>query len=147
MKTVKLPDHPGDLIRLAIKDLEKVEKSKDYVVHMLDWHLPLKNGKCLVCMAGAVMANTLKVDKKYYAEPGRFGEQEKGKLNAINQFRVGDIYLGLIHLNFDESTARSIHEEWYKAETFPPPYYTEDPKAFKACMLRMADFFDKRIPK
>lgn len=42
-------------ITLAMKDLQRAEKSPDYVIDMLNWHNPKSDG-CHVCLAGAVMA-------------------------------------------------------------------------------------------
>ena len=62
-----LPSKPWNLIRLAIKDLEKCEIDPNYKIDMDVWHLPPNehissdDGKCWVCLAGSVMAKHFKV--------------------------------------------------------------------------------------
>lgn len=57
-----LPLDPSELLTLAANDLRAVGDNPDYQVYMGDWHAP--DGRvCSVCLAGAVMAGTLKVPK------------------------------------------------------------------------------------
>lgn len=74
MKTdVKLPDKLSDLLELAVNDAMSLENSNNYVLNMLDWHSPYvetTGTKCNVCMAGAVMACTLKVPSYQKMFPG-----------------------------------------------------------------------------
>ena len=51
-----LPSKLSDVILIALEDLEKAEKSKEYEIDMDDWYKP--NGVCKVCFAGAVMAQS-----------------------------------------------------------------------------------------
>ena len=51
---------PSTKIRMAIKDLEAVERSAKYEVDMDTWHTAARHdtdGRCRVCLAGSVMAN------------------------------------------------------------------------------------------
>jgi len=95
MEKQKLPDKMSELIRVAIVDLEKVEKlSEVYRINMSRWHVAdddSDDGKvrCSVCLAGAVMAQTLGADATQSFRPGSFNES--CKLNAIEDFRTGDI--------------------------------------------------------
>lgn len=95
-----LPGQPSKLIRLALKDLEAVEKSKRFVVDMNEWFRP--NGQCAVCLAGSVMAKTLKVstskrklkslgllDSWGEVIPDKF-KKEMYALQALNYFRLGE---------------------------------------------------------
>lgn len=56
-KEKRLPGRPSTIIRMALKDLEKTEHSKDYVVNMSEWVGPPRDGKCPVCFAGSIMAH------------------------------------------------------------------------------------------
>lgn len=61
-----LPNKPSELIAIALADLIKVEKSKKFRVAMGAWHwTPPGSNVCHVCLAGAVMACTLKSREIY----------------------------------------------------------------------------------
>lgn len=60
---IELPEPPkksSELIRMAIYDLLWVSKNPQYKIDMKEWHTP-SDGVCKVCLAGAVMARTLRV--------------------------------------------------------------------------------------
>lgn len=98
----KLPDKQSDLLRLAVKDARILAKNKKYILSMKTWHTPIEfgpqKGKCAVCMAGAVMANTLKMPPTKKSTAGEFtiGEEIIGfdicdKLYTINHMREGTV--------------------------------------------------------
>ena len=96
-----LPDKPSELIRVALADLRKVERSKKYVVYMGVYHEPDRGrgGKCFVCLAGAVMAKSLSAARDRPLFPEDFPKPVKHKLIAIDSLRIGHIresmdYLG-----------------------------------------------------
>ena len=61
----KLPSTMHGLLSLAISDLKKVKEDKKYIINMNHFHKYKKSvDKCEVCMAGAVLAKTLKIDYK-----------------------------------------------------------------------------------
>lgn len=98
----KLPDKPSALIRLALKDLEKCERSRKYKINMSVWHEP--NGKCSVCMAGAIMAQRLNCDPGKELAPwqdGLFDADTRGKLDAVDWFRMGCVDMGLHGMGID----------------------------------------------
>lgn len=97
----ELPDKPSDLLELALSDLEKVEGSSRYKVYMYTWHVPQKRSVCQVCMAGAVMAKTLKADRFKRHSPEDFENDTKKKLTALNYFRTGLLDLALEVLGID----------------------------------------------
>ena len=58
----KLPEKMSDVLELALHDIERVETSPQYEIDMTNWHIYDRiTGVCSVCMAGAVMAQTLGV--------------------------------------------------------------------------------------
>lgn len=90
LQTVRLPDKPSELIRLALADLRKVEAMpKRFAVRMASWHEP--NGVCRVCLAGAVMAQTLQVDDRYSVrrDGWKFDIDTSEKLKSLDEFRSG----------------------------------------------------------
>ena len=86
-----LPDTLYGLLELAMEDYEKVLQDDRYEVKMAAWHAPIEEGKCEVCLAGAVMSKTLRVDIDNFAYPNSFIDTIERKLLAINALRTGDI--------------------------------------------------------
>lgn len=62
----ELPNRVSELIQLAVKDAKAIERSKTAILNMRIWQVVslTKNNKCEVCMAGAVMRQTLKLQNK-----------------------------------------------------------------------------------
>lgn len=132
MKT--LPKVPSELITLALNDLELVEKDERYEVNMEVYHYP-SDGKCLVCLAGAVMAKSLEVppETNYLS----YSEPNYKQLNALDYFRAGALHAGLYCLNFGRST-------WGRfKECVHMPSYVSSPALFKSEMRDMAAQFKK----
>lgn len=84
--TTQLPDKLSDLLDLAVTDAERAEADPRYELRMGTWHRP-SGSKCLVCMAGAVMAFTLDADPARHLEPDG---QNMTKLWAIDSMREGN---------------------------------------------------------
>ena len=122
----ELPDKPSELLALALFDLEKVERSSEYEVIMGDWHQPKKSGVCEVCMAAAVMAKTLKVDRLITRMPSDFETDTEKKLCAIDYLRRGDLTVALYVLGFD-------HPRFLVGE-IDVVDYQDDPQQFKKDM-------------
>ncbi len=143
MKTKKrrqrLPNIPSKLIRLAVKDLEVVESKPRYVIGMGSWH-EARNNTCEVCLAGAVIANSLKIsplnkDRNDYPTktfPDCFDDRTSSKLKAIDAFRAGNIYTGLEHMGVNPIPRKA-------KQTFQITSYYISPERFKIDMLKLAD--------
>lgn len=99
----KLPDLPSKLIRLAISDLKKVMKDKNYKVNMYYYHKPdfLRDKKCMVSLEGCVMAKTLKVSRFRMYDATLFEEEISQKLKAIRCFSDGQIFIAFDWLEID----------------------------------------------
>jgi hypothetical protein len=122
-----LPDKPSELILLALSDLEACEKDPNYKIDMYSWHSPTYGKICLVCLAGSVMAQTLKAYSFQNLLPHDFSEEIAKKLTALNLFREGDVARGLRELNIMKKFRfRKI------------PEYDEYPEEFKAAMRKLA---------
>lgn len=82
---------PSQLIRVALADLEQVEASDKYKVNMEVWHVP--NGKCSVCLGGAVLAMTYAMSPKKHLNPWRCGISARAadRIGALNAIRRGGI--------------------------------------------------------
>lgn len=84
---IKLPDKPSEIMRLALADLRSCKSDDTYKINMGTWHTPLLNGRCSVCLAGAVMAKTLKADPWMPLTPGSYDEITKIKMLFLDSIR------------------------------------------------------------
>lgn len=83
---------PSLLIDIALGDMVKVRRRKGYHIIMSTWHAaPNTLGSCAVCLAGSVMACSLKTPKGRSRSPLEFAS--KNQLFALNHLRVGEIGL------------------------------------------------------
>ena len=95
-KVKELPDLPSAMIRVALADLRKAERSVRYRITMGAWHEP--NGKCAVCLAGAVMAFSLAAPRNLIIYPEAYPPILNNKLEACDYFREGHIADGLTNM-------------------------------------------------
>lgn len=138
MTTVKLPNKLSELLRLAVRDAQAVEQRDGYRLDMLVFHEPRRGGSCAVCMAGAVIANTLEGDPSCDLAPADF-DQDTWRLWAIDSMRQGafvDALNELLHPNERDATrldrracnqARALVEAAYRRNInrAPWPVYLE----------------------
>lgn len=92
-----LPDKPSELLRVALTDYFSIKQDLRYKINLKIWHSP-ENGHlsiCQVCLAGSLMAKTLKVSIGDTLRPSEFNSDIQSKLLAINDFRRGNISLAL----------------------------------------------------
>lgn len=130
MKT--LPNKPSALIRVALTDLYKIEKDKNYRVDMSMWHFPRYNvDVCSVCFAGSVMAKTLNSVNSKLLFPDSFALPIQNKLLALNEFRRGRIDSGFDYMaiKLPKKMKRNRHV----------PFYSLSPSQFKSKMRRIAN--------
>jgi hypothetical protein len=141
-----LPDLPSALIVVALADLAKVEADPRYAVNMSWWHRPKdKSRRCVVCLAGAVMAKTLGSDPTKYLAPYSFDRDVAQKLNALDAFRVGgeSVFLGLATMSSIVPTRDVINRVLADPSSFDHllvsvPAYAKDPLGFVAAMTLLA---------
>jgi hypothetical protein len=129
-----LPDKLSDLIELALKDLELVEKDPRYRVDMSQWHYGAEK-VCVVCLAGAVIAKTLGAPRNKTYTPGKCSSDNRVKLRALDMVRCG-------YLN---DAVRYVHGGVPQASRIPHfvhvTGYDEDPTRFKIAMRSWAKYF------
>ena len=127
---IELAPTPQDLIKVAIKDLERVEKGDAYFVDMHTWHSgnDLKAGACHVCLAGACISRL--VPASLYTNPSRFKTAIRSRLEALNCFRMDGVMTGLKWLE--------CYNENIPLPKSDPVQYSDDPKLFKLQMLKLA---------
>jgi hypothetical protein len=135
-KTNMLPSKPSALIRVALEDLAQVEKMKKvYRVNMMTFHeLDWFDNRCHVCFAGAVMAQTLGSDPNKRTFPEDFDDGIRGKLRALDHFRLGCISKGLAVMGMQRPMFLSDDVDMI-------PYRT-DKKRFKKDMNTLADVLE-----
>ncbi len=124
------PEKLSDLLRLAVRDCQKVEKMKTHRLNMVEWHAPY-DGVCHVCMAGAVVDRTLGADPKVHIdEPLDVADDDwADALLDIDSMRRG--YLPYpagprvqakfrldIHADFDEQRQRANWSTYLEAADF-----------------------------
>ncbi len=130
MKTEKrLPKTPSTLIALALDDLNKVERRKGYKVDMSSWHLYIEP-VCLICFAGAVMAQTLKATKTESLRPNAFSLDTNSKLVALDYFRIGTVGLAFSSLGILSAKGRPFSRHI--------PEYRKGRGSFKRAMRELA---------
>lgn len=143
----QLPDKPSKLIRLALKDEDKANRSPRYKMHMNVWHEVYtfdRKELCHVCFAGAVMAFTLGAKWKDDLEPEDFRNGNVEKLNALDAFRSGDIYEGCAEMKLIGQTRKA---NIFDAEEFHPNFsadiadYEEDRLDWRKSMFTIASRF------
>lgn len=131
-KNLNLPEKPSELIRVALADLDKIEKTPGYEIVMSDWHVPF-GGRCEVCLAGAVIASQRPTLKNEDLQPYHFPPATCGALEALNQFRMGFIEDGLCDMG--------IYGHRFKDMAVTP--YKNDPAKFKRDLERIAKRLEK----
>ena len=134
----KLPNKPSSLIRLAVNDLNKVEKDKNYKVYMGDWHNPYSNAKglCEVCLAGSVLAKSLDFPATNSMPWDEMALKLSNKFESIDAFRQGDIEMAFLKLG--QKLPNDIPE--YLCIT----PYNENKKLFKIDMRNLAKRLARR---
>ena len=104
--TQQLPDLPSELLRLALSDLRKCEQDPTFRIDMGVWLLPAgvntlferSYDQCSVCLAGSVMAQTLKHPLGLSGGPRDWRFDTASKLYALNYFRTGIVVAAYVWL-------------------------------------------------
>jgi len=133
------PEKLSDAIRLALRDLELVEKDDRYEIDMEEWHLgAYGNTRCHVCLAGAVMAKTCNVPIEEELYSHDFKDEWENTFEALDyvrEFRLG-FALDVFYQSMPDYVINSedahigiigkLLEKYSNTKT-----YDEDPSMFK----------------
>lgn len=121
-RTPALPRKLWKLAQVAYDDLKAVRRSPTYIVGMHRWHMPgVVPGTCKVCLAGAVMAKTLKAPKNLMLGPSDYPPATYRKLLAVNDVRTG--HVGAACSKLDITCPPDLYQ-------WPMPMYEYDPAGF-----------------
>ncbi len=117
-----LPNKLSDILTIALEDLDRVEADPTYSVDMGNWHYNnTDNGRCEVCLAGAVMAKTLGVSSNKTRGPEYTSCD--AKLRAIDSARKGLVHVALHLCGVDYTKVRIMDRHvvsyghiWFKMQ-------------------------------
>jgi len=134
-----LPNTLSGMIRIALKDEDRVFKSSKYYIDMSEWHLPPEYGPhenskvCRVCLAGAVMAGTLGLSLTACETPNSIlPDHEADRLASLDYIRTGDVRMALIEGGFiGVEDAMATGEEIRQILGKPPVYRSQRVKPEK----------------
>ena len=84
-----LPDSMHDLLATAISDARGLEGRK-YRPRSDEWHCPDDDGRCIICLAGGILAGTFNCSPKKNFAPWEFHPDTQNKLSALEAMRTGD---------------------------------------------------------
>lgn len=99
-----LPDKLSELIRVAIADNRKLMDNPLYVFNPYVWHDLIDDdphAPCEICIAGGVIAGTLKSDRLKRLSPHDYRPETRVKLGALDCCRLGHLKEAFIHLGRD----------------------------------------------
>lgn len=94
----ELSDIPSIAIRQALADLAKCEADPKYRIYMRAWHDP-KDGVCLVCLAGSVLAKRFGISPREHIDVARgCVVPSRNMLMSLDDFRMGYMRIALMRL-------------------------------------------------
>jgi len=139
-----LPKKLSECLRVALRDLKSCMRSNKYQIDMGKW-FRLNGGKCVVCMAGSVMAKTCQLtphapdpDILYgpdmYPNTAPLSEHDQKRLDAINSLREGRIFAACREIQADLPR--------FMADEVEVVDFDEDPDQFLQDMKDLADHLE-----
>lgn len=84
----RLPSTMSGLLEAAIKDARAIDRSR-YMPFSEEWHNALNSSVCEVCLAGSLIAQTLRIPFDLDFAPFMFSETTMRKLEAVDSMRCG----------------------------------------------------------
>jgi len=140
----KLPDTLHELLDLALEDLKKISKDSRYLIDMGIYHEP--SGyftPCFVCLAGCVMANTLKANPFKSLHPMDFPPEISLKLTALNFLRQGEIYDAIVAFYSYKAYPNRKPLTFYLSY-LPIPAYSENKLKFFKAMRKVSKLLKEK---
>ena len=84
-----LPGTMTGLLETAIADARKL-KRRTYRPHYHEWHVMNDHGQCEICLAGILIAGTLRFSPLTQMTPWMLPSKTQHKLEALDAMRSGD---------------------------------------------------------
>ena len=85
----KLPATMAGLLEVAIRDARALDR-KTYVPFSREWHNShRRNSSCRVCLAGSVIARSLKIAPNRCVDSASFDKRTESLLDALDMMRYG----------------------------------------------------------
>ncbi len=133
---------PSRLIRDALKDLRKIERSPLYQVDMNQWHTP--NGACRVCLAGSVFVKTFGhtaiTETVDAVNDMDVSPMDQRKLRALDGLRCGNPYKLLQAFGFPEEEVYRLQDVFFGLWECA---YEEDSTGFYRGLRKFATALEK----
>lgn len=85
----QFPPKPSDFFKQVLADFEVTRNDPRYEINMGFWHNATITTKCIVCLAGAFMAQSLKVPIDKNVWPHMFDYHMSSMLLAVDYARTG----------------------------------------------------------
>lgn len=130
----KPPKKLSRLMRLALNDLYKVERSPKYRVNMYLWHEGIDKSYCSVCFAGSIMAKTLGSKTDAVKGPRDFGYDWSRAFFALDHVRNGKV----------QDAMASLVQPTYKVPSREVCSYYEDPKQWRKDMWKIVRELERK---
>jgi hypothetical protein len=102
---------PWELLRLAAKELQEVYHNENFTVNFDNWLYHKTDGKCHVCLAGAIMARGLPLyAKSKHADADSFEYPWDHYFFGLNNFRAGELknFLSITCCNLRDAVIEKI---------------------------------------
>ena len=131
---------PSELILIALDDLARAERRKNFIINMSKWFQPINiesnetnADKCTVCLAGSVMAGTLAVppNVELSLRCKWSGEVRPEDVNGPSITRILEalnIARGGCFKHYLQALGRRVPKDWNTPTTNPADWWTEYPE-------------------
>ena len=125
---------PSRVIEMALEDLEECEALPGaFTIDMTVFYDRRPDGRCGICLAGAVMANRLRLVQHQRPNVVELDITHGGRLQALDFFRMGNIALGLEAMMLAQLPIKFVDVAKYQ----------DDPAKFKSDMRALAETLRK----
>ena len=137
---IALPSTMAGLLETAIRDARKLDRG-NYHPHHAQWHCSDERPTCEICLAGCLIAGTLRVGPDYTVSANSFSPRAKRLLVALDDMRIGH-WTGAFYHVYGVDAHESLRVCLKDIPT-PDPYYFIGWLAFN----RHLDSLEKLLPR
>ena len=123
----------SDMIEHAVNDLRLCERDSRYSINMNQWHSGTKfgnDGKCEVCLGGAVIAKSLNYDIGLNTGVWAYRGRTRAILRALNLAQIGGIKGAILEFYSPFATEIASQNVAKWDEPFVLSDYAKDPDQF-----------------